>query len=790
MKLLFVDEQLIDLYPSTVIAQTLQVFDPGRIGSVLTNFTSAIKVPKTFNNERVLSFLSNSKIKSDIPYTSLSCRYEENGIPIIRNARIILKEVTENEYSLNIFSGPWGFFERIQNLTMWDLDFLDINGAWTEATRDGYRNAVTGIVQALVDDGRLVQDQASSAPTIENKGARVKPPQVYYHTVTEKIFSSFGFEYQGDIFSNDIYKKLVIPLSVIYNDTQWIEAKKFIAAADGSQIIVNPVSPVAVVFDSNVKQGSDNFYDGSSEYVVANADTSARFFNTQFWVNLTLLVTGGTIDIIVQSTDYSDDTVQTGVGSGTYAFSYLSSLGHKDGDVTRIVIQAASGTPTVDVISGTFYNLQLTGIDGLEFFPSITEGYVYFNKLFERITLLDWLKEFCIRFNVQITQINNVITCNTLNYILDQFVGPDWTDKRDAVGNKIKFSFANYGRTNYLKSPLDTEFTPDLTDAYGDGSFSIPNENIQESFTVYTSIFAVTQMVNTFGVLMLQLNLEPNAANAARMPGNRLFFVREPYDFEPEALYDSVDRSDYLIGYYFDPEQEYEMSWQFFIDNFHQKFVDRCLRRVRLLERFYNLSDLDIFSFNQQVPVWDDGERFLVTKIVNYVSRKLTKVELLKIEANPENTFQVLDEVQITGELTDTVEVIADTVDEILDVQMELDETVTGNPTWETTFDNGSDSVVLVVVGDSGTDTDVLDPHVGLLSVDADVVKTNNDGNGPDGFPVVIGWVEWLRNGVQVNTVTFDSASHSSLQGLSYTYTNVKAWEVLKTIVHEDGSTP
>lgn len=787
-KHLYIEDELIDLPPNVVIAQTLQVFDPGRLGSIVTNFTSSIRLKKTFINEQRLGFLSNSKTKSDVPYSSLSCKYVENGIPLIRNGRIIINEVNDG-YNLSIYSGPWGFFEIVKDWTLWNLDFLDINGPWSQAARDGYRNATTGILQALVDDGRLVQDQVSTAPTIENQGSTLKPPQVYYHTVLEKIFESAGFEFEGDIFTNDVYKKLALPLSLIYNDPAFLEAKSFLAAAPGDQEIINPVIPVDVVFDQNVKQGSDNFYDSISEYIVNNPDTPDRYFRLQFFVNLTIVVTGGTVDInITPGAGYTDTIELTNKGSGTYATSYLSSLGQKHADVIKVTIVANTGTPTVEVVAGTFYTVNLTGTDGNEFFPSIVPEYVYFNKLFEKIPVLDFLRDFCVRFQVQITQINNKLVVNTLNNILDIRTGPDWTIKRDKGLDRIRYLFANYGRTNSIKSPTD-EFTPDLTDNYGDGSFEIPNENLRDGLTVYTSIFNVTEMIQLFGVFMLNLNLEPNISQFGRMPGIRLFFVRDKYAHEPPVLYDSVDRSDYKVGYFFDPNQDYDLSWQFFVDNFHQKFIDRCLRKVRLIEREYNLSDLDIFAFNQQVPIRDNGERFLVTKISNRVSGKVCKVELLKIEANPENFFVFGTTHEISGDIEDTVEVFGDTVPPLLLVEMDLIETVTGNPTWQTTFTSTQDTKVLTTVGNGSHDNNFLD-HLGEVDVDADVLKTLNDGDGPDGFPTATGWVEWLRDGVQEHTATFDTASHTSSQGLNYTYPDVVAFEILTVVVHEDGTSP
>lgn len=788
-KLLYIEDELVDLYPNAVIAQTLQVFDPGRLGSIVTNYTSSIRLPPTFTNEKKFGHLRNSKSKSNIPYTSLSARYEENGIPIIRNGRVVLNEANEGAYSLSVYSGPWGFFEIIQDLTLWDLDFSDINGPWTRAVRDALRTATTGLVQALVDDGRLVQDQASSAPTIENTGDTLKPPQIYYHTVIEKIFESAGFEYVGDIFTNPIFLKLVMPLSVVYNDPSFTESRMFSAAAPGDQVMINPTIETSVLFNVNIKQGSEEYYDGSSEYVVENPDTTGTFFRVFLRGSLNITVAGGTVDIILRVTDLTPlgAAIETNVGSGTY--DVLQGAILKDGDVAKIVIVANTGTPTVTITSGAFFTTSVSGFSGSEFTVTIAEEYTYFQKTFDLHKQIDFLKEFCVRFNVQITQINNVLHVNTLNKILDDQTGPDWTTKRDFGKDRIRYYFSTYAKTNVLKTPIDTEVTPDLTDEYGNGSFGIPNENIRENFTLYTSIFKASQMINTFGVFMLDMNLLPDSANFGRMPGTRLFFVREPYDFEPPVLYDTVDRSDYLVGYWFDPNQEYEMSWQFFIDNFHQKFIDRCLRRVRLIEREYNLNDLDIFAFNQQVPIRDNNERFLVTKIINRVSGKVCKVELLKIEPNPENFFTFGVGHQITGTLEDTMEEMGDNVPAELDIEFELIESVTGNPTWQVTFDNVEDTKVLTAIGNAGADSDILD-HTGELDVDADVLKTNNDGDGPDGFPTATGWVEWLRNGVQVNTETFDSSSHSSAQGLNYTYPDVKAFEVLKVIVHEDGTSP
>lgn len=780
MRLFYVAGQLIDLYPKTVIAQTLQVFDPGKVGSIYTAYTSAVKAPLTQNNRKIFEFLDNTKTRTNIPYTSLECSYFEDGIPVIRKARLVINGVNSKEISFTVYSGAWGFFEQIQDRTLWDLDFFDINGVWSQATRDTYRNATTGILQALVDDGRLEQ---AAAPRIDNQGSSLKCPQIYYHTIIAKIFD--GFEFTGDIFDNAIFNAIAMPLGVIYNDASFLEGAMFFAAAPGDQVITDPVAAQTVLFNRNVKQGSDNFYDGISQYIVANTTTALRYLVLTFNIQLVIEVTGGTVDIRIEATDYTP-SVLLNKPSGTYDTLFTASLGHKDGDIVKVTIIKNTGTPVVTIVSGTLYTTPFGSSSPEIILPSILpEMYVYFNKLFEEIKIIDFLKDFCVRFNVQITQRNNVLEVNTLNKILDVFTGPDWTAKRDDVSQNIKYVFNTYGRTNYIKSPTDSDFTPDLTDAYGDGSFTVPNENLKGAATLYTSIFSVTGMIQTFGAFMLdlkitQINEISGLPEFLRMPGNRLFFVRNKYDFEPYVLYDAVDRDDYKVGYYFDPNQDYEMSFQFFIDNFYQKFVDRCLRRTRLIEREYNLSDLDIFQFNQQVPIYDDNERFLVTKINNRVSRKACKVELLRIEANPEVTYKeqylaitIVNFLQQMGEASNVrnfLQTFAATITNDLplySLRLQLVESVTGNPTWKSTSNNGTSTIVQNVIGNGSSNTTNI-PTADYVSIQ--VVKVDNNGNGPNGFPVITGYVEWMLNGVRRFTKTFNSANHSSLQGLNYTF--------------------
>lgn len=351
-QLLYINNTLIDLYPGTIIAQTLQAFELGALGSVRTNYTNQIRIPKTGTNRRALGFSENSKSSTSFPYTTHTARYVQNGLEIIRNGIVDLKE-TSDDFLLTIRSGPVGFFDFIKNKKLWDLDFSTINGAWNDAARDGYRNTTSGIVAPLIHDGRLTY----SSPSIYNTGSLIKHPFIYYHTVIDKIFSTAGYTKSGAIFSDPFYKAHVMPLSLIYAP-QFIQAKSFSASAAGTQVIVDPATYVNIQFPNNVSQGEDNFYDGVDEYTVVNPDTAAGYFIAVFKAHLYITISGGgTVDIVLQAGTASNTVSNVGTGYHELTAS-PADMGH--GSVARVKIIKVSGTPTITITSGSFYSSHRT----------------------------------------------------------------------------------------------------------------------------------------------------------------------------------------------------------------------------------------------------------------------------------------------------------------------------------------------------------------------------------------------------------------------------------------------
>lgn len=627
--LLYINDRLVDLYPNTVVAQTIQSFDIN-VGSIKTNFTNSIKVPKTPNNQITFEFADDIKSGTTVPYSELSARYvSPSGIDLIKNGKVIFKEA-DNDFILNIYSGPFGFFDFILLKKLWDLDFTGVNGAWTNSARDTARNSTSGVIAPLADDGQL----SYIAPNIIlTSGNNMRPPWVFYHTVLEKIVSSAGYTITGDILNDTFYKTLVMPLSLIYSP-QFIEAKTFAAAAPGTQVMVNPAN-VDVTFDTVSFNGADNFYDGTSRYIVDNPDTALDYFLCQFIARLAITVTGGTVDIELIRNNAGIGSIATvsNVGTGIYELVGSPDFPLKDNDQVYVRIRTNTGTPTVTITEGRFYSLPKTGREDESILrTTIVEDFVYFNHLFEDINQLDFIKDFCIRFNVKIIEVNGALVCKSMNDILaDTENLVDWTGKRATDRkSKLRFNFGSLSQVNNFTYSGDG-ITDDLSEDYGNGYFEIPNVNIPETGTVYNSIFLKTKMVTYQNAFIAYVNTSPlSITTFENVIGKRLMLVRSKYTSEPNVTYNVTPRSDYKIAYFIDPKQAFSMHWQYFIDNYYADFATR-IAKTKVKTDYYYLTDLDIATFNNLKMIHDDGVNYLVTKINNYISGKISEVELFKV---------------------------------------------------------------------------------------------------------------------------------------------------------------
>jgi hypothetical protein len=85
-----------------------------------------------------------------------------------------------------------------------------------------------------------------------------------------------------------------------------------------------------------------------------------------------------------------------------------------------------------------------------------------------------------------------------------------------------------------------------------------------------------------------------------------------------------------LLGHFIDQTQTKDTGFQYFIDQFYHSFRE-SIQRTKTITKYFNITPLDIQSYDQHIPIWDGRAYYIIASIDKFVSGKITKVELLKV---------------------------------------------------------------------------------------------------------------------------------------------------------------
>lgn len=513
---IYIEEQLIDLDPKTVIATTFQTSDiaSGDISSRKISFTNQIKVPATATNIRIFEYANNPKSGSTFPYLKKTVRILSNGIKIMDSV-VIIKSF-DTYFNLQLFESPKDLSFQIANLFLSDLDFGDVAITWNQSFMDGVRNATTGWCAPVINYGQI----SDALLTVDSSIGDYNLPSVAYKDILTAILSNAGYTVSGDFYDND-----------------------------------------------------------------ATFNNMAMTYGRNEWLGPTL--------------------------------------------------NFADVMPT-DILQS------------------------------------DFLKDFFIRFGSYFKFSNSNIEIVILEDILKNTSGSiDWTNKR--VKNKkdiIQYTWSNWSQeNNFTYNPIDNGRSVFSFQPIVDGSLTVSNEILPASSDVYNSIFAQPNNVvqvelpeeflhkisvhNTsvpgiiYGATYCIYKTVPTSFTFDNMP-KPMLVVLNANDSDPSIKYNGTSRSGYMIGRFADyyntysslPSPPNELSWRGaystpapdgLLDIYYAS-VQRILTAGTITTTHeYNLTDMDINSLDLLIPIYDDGNYYLINKVNNYVSGKTTRVELLKI---------------------------------------------------------------------------------------------------------------------------------------------------------------
>ena len=627
----------LDLYPDTVIAQTLQAANIGDLTTRKFNFTNTFTIPDTPTNQSVYEQSNNEQSLTNVPYTKRLAKVIQNGIETVPNGLEVLTEAGE-DFKIYIISGAKNFFESVGTKKLWDLTgfFYEITSSFS-----AYVNSTSGLIIPAAHAGTRIASPVDSNGTL---------PFLYYKDVIDRIFTDAGFTNSGAIFSTTKFITTAIGAYGASKDgygeqfmsKRYVKAQKTVTQ-NFSLINGFPgASPsTAVTFPITLAPGTNplGYWDGTSKYISENSLLSGfdDLFKVKVKVTVNITVTSGTVNILLMngSSIVTADVLVSGAVTGiysveidTYARNDINSFA-VDTDL-YVALQYSSGVSPVaaQVLSGT-----------IEFvpYPEITNMF-YAADALPNMTQKDLLIDFAIANGILFEENNGVVYCKTIEEIITDTVGAvDWTDKRvNPKDRNITFLPNIYAQENVFSySDNDSVINKKLYD----GTLSINNDNIPLSKVIYTRRFQSLDSNLYTNIYLPNLNayVESNS-DMTNDPGYKLVLIRQNRGYEPAidfrfflnpgTLLSGV--TTYKVAYFDDIDETLSMSFQDYLNDNYTSFF-QALQKAKTVKRYYYLNQMDIANFSFLRLIFDGDAYYMVNKIINFIPGKVTQVELFKV---------------------------------------------------------------------------------------------------------------------------------------------------------------
>jgi len=722
--------QLADL-GTDIPAINIQRNDIGELKDRQTDYSQAIKLPKTPTNVKIFSFISEFSTVTDVGRKYLDCRLYVDGCTIVGVGGLV-KIVQITDYiEIQIVGGIKGFFTALaennsqgDQKTLNDLAFNDNGGNKISIIRgkDGFNNSSSPKdVDIFFGIADFAEETSSDTYSFNRTNGYIQQqsqyPFVKYSTIINKILSSQGSGYTlvSNISDNIKYTNACIPLNSInqhFDDTELFDKclQQFPTLdrhiGTGWQYVGKFTAPETAVYTLNIRLIA------TLSSIISSTTVTTCGYTLNYYV-----------DNLVIGDSSKKNNITTFTGQTIDSTFVLSGKSLSKGDVLSFYLSV------VEVVSASLsFTLKTYGETMIDNPIPIT------GNLPEK-TQYDFFKDFLQMYGLTVDIDNETKTMYA--YTFDKIIenkknAKDWSKKYNIGSGGKKNTLGSYVQTNYIKysdqsndlstSALFTEISEDVARYYfekgkkvwyatSDMSAPTPllGSFIENQYVYYASsivyLSSETPIIDK-GALCIHNNtlsetptdlitfasettknikrirsdgVGYNYAKIKRLssgdfpnnPSMRLcmFYQNDDRAKETITLLSEDNNRDgnlpqielsytdssgkttsttyYVLGNYplyaiasevlpstLGGADGITLSAQSMVKEFYGAFQEHVLGDVRFIEdaEIY-LTPKDIQDYDPFTPVYIDyfGAYFYVNKIKNFVSGKLTKVDLVKI---------------------------------------------------------------------------------------------------------------------------------------------------------------
>jgi len=610
---LIINGKTLELDGKAKIKYTKQISDIFNIAKVNASYTNSFNAPKTPHNAKILDFLGLVGASSEIPYQKTPVTLRENGIELIKNGWLEVKE-TSDYYKINIIDGAIDFFKQIENLTLSDIDLSKLDHIKNPTTiRNSYTNQYYRYI--LGDYGGRKHAEFNHFYT------EYLVPSARYKYIIEQIFSYFGWQASGVYKNYNTYKNGWITYPKAIEETEGV----FEEVGDFKKYATNLISGL----DSEIKVWSfknfnNTFLSEQNGHIKVQQTNKYRIkIKAKGYVHYK---TGVNYNFPVYPSFTEDGFMVTNTGVEKQFEGMINAN-------ENIFFLFFSHPNLADYIHIDYFEVTI-------YRNKLTE--VSFTKELKSIKITDIFNDFLRRYALTPIFDNEKrrITFYTLAERLNTNNALDWSDK--LVGrDKETYLYGSYGQNNYFRHKYNDE-----NQSFNDGVLRIDNKNLPSEKTLFQSPFYTFE--NTYvQVLGLWTPFYPIWETE----------IKEMSEGQLKPEYKSLDGRFYFVitqnrtlpgGITFRSEKKPE-KWshtsgsvsvvshifttfkELVVDNYadYKKILNQC--KVHTFTMALSIVDIVNLDFTKPIYIQQEASYYLLNK-VEYQNGDLSKVEAVRVK--------------------------------------------------------------------------------------------------------------------------------------------------------------
>jgi len=345
---LFIEDQELDVNQGFTNQITYAVDDLQNLDSKATAFSKTIVLPGTANNNRSLGNIfefgaANFTVDGspNVGYNfnasrSAKMKMEYNGVQVIKGTLRLLEIIIDGElmeYEVALFGELGGFFARLGNKKIEELDFAAYNHTYSIANiTNSWNNANQGYgyYYPLIDYGNVSTDK-------QNYDFRAFRPAIFVKELFDKIITGNGYTWESNFFNTNFAKRLIIPNNqdrFLVNKTQALDCNIGYnwenSAVYAKYTFINIVGDTFTPGDYDRGAPTSLTYNATTATFNTLVSMQGRFYlvklnnslDSQVIFNVELLLNGNVIDTKAYSYIYRVG----GSSYSTFSYTYNSTL--------------------------------------------------------------------------------------------------------------------------------------------------------------------------------------------------------------------------------------------------------------------------------------------------------------------------------------------------------------------------------------------------------------------------------------------------------------------------------